>query len=164
MPIPILAQVLQDGISTVPYAWTIIRTVPWLLLLAALKYYFGGARNTSERLMHSKVVMVTVCTNLHSTFKPESSRNLCNYILVRAEHPVLELQLSTSSPLAAPKSSSSLNNHRLTSSLLNTLTICDVRRATSSFTPSKSTSPPSTRSVPSPRNGLTTPHLAALTL
>ncbi|KAJ5379056.1 oxidoreductase C19A8.06 [Penicillium cosmopolitanum] len=29
------------------------------LLLSALKYYFGGARNTSERLLASKVVMVT---------------------------------------------------------------------------------------------------------
>jgi small-conductance mechanosensitive channel len=38
----------------------VIKTAPWLLLIAALKYYFGGARNTSERLMHSKVVMVTV--------------------------------------------------------------------------------------------------------
>ena len=60
MPIPIIAQGIQEGISSIPYAWTVIKTAPWLLLIAALKYYFGGARNTSERLMHSKVVMVTV--------------------------------------------------------------------------------------------------------
>jgi NAD(P)-dependent dehydrogenase (short-subunit alcohol dehydrogenase family) len=59
MPIPLIAQGLQDGIGSIPYAWTVIKTAPWLLLIAALKYYFGGARNTSERLMHSKVVMVT---------------------------------------------------------------------------------------------------------
>ncbi|GLI74325.1 hypothetical protein PoHVEF18_002562 [Penicillium ochrochloron] len=59
MPIPLIAQGLQEGIGSIPYAWTVIKTAPWLLLIAALKYYFGGARNTSERLMHSKVVMVT---------------------------------------------------------------------------------------------------------
>ncbi|CEJ58809.1 Putative Oxidoreductase, short chain dehydrogenase/reductase family [Penicillium brasilianum] len=59
MPIPLIAQGIQEGIGSIPYAWTVIKTAPWLLLLAALKYYFGGARNTSERLMHSKVVMVT---------------------------------------------------------------------------------------------------------
>ncbi|KAI2789993.1 putative oxidoreductase C19A8.06 [Penicillium oxalicum] len=59
MPIPIIAHGIQEGIDTIPYAWSVIKTAPWILLLAALKYYFGGARNTSERLMHSKVVMVT---------------------------------------------------------------------------------------------------------
>lgn len=62
MPIPIIAHGIQEGIDTIPYAWSVIKTAPWILLLAALKYYFGGARNTSERLMHSKVVMVTVRT------------------------------------------------------------------------------------------------------
>ncbi|KAJ5243046.1 oxidoreductase C19A8.06 [Penicillium citrinum] len=59
MPIPIIAHGLQEGISAIPHAWTVIRIAPWFILLAALKYYFGGARNTSERLMASKVVMVT---------------------------------------------------------------------------------------------------------
>lgn len=62
MPIPLLAQGLQEGISSIPYAWTVLKIVPFVLLVAALKYYFGGARNGSERLMHSKVVMVTVCS------------------------------------------------------------------------------------------------------
>ncbi|PIG82555.1 oxidoreductase [Aspergillus arachidicola] len=59
MPIPLLAQGFQEGISSIPYAWTVLKIVPFVLLVAALKYYFGGARNGSERLMHSKVVMVT---------------------------------------------------------------------------------------------------------
>ncbi|PYI03030.1 oxidoreductase [Aspergillus sclerotiicarbonarius CBS 121057] len=59
MPIPILTQGITEGVSSIPYAWTILKLVPWALLIAALKYYFGGARNTSERVMHSKVVMVT---------------------------------------------------------------------------------------------------------
>jgi len=66
MPIPIIAHGLQEGISAIPHAWTVIRIAPWFILLAALKYYFGGARNTSERLMASKVVMVTVCSKIHS--------------------------------------------------------------------------------------------------
>ncbi|CAG8250305.1 unnamed protein product [Penicillium nalgiovense] len=59
MPIPIIAQGLRDGISSIPYAWTFIRIAPWVLALAALKYYFEGARNGSERMMRSKVIMVT---------------------------------------------------------------------------------------------------------
>ncbi|KAL4894764.1 hypothetical protein BDV59DRAFT_163886 [Aspergillus ambiguus] len=59
MPIPILVQGISEGISSIPYASTVLRIAPWVLLLVALKYYFGGARNASERLMHSKVVMVT---------------------------------------------------------------------------------------------------------
>ena len=61
MPIPLIVQGFQEGVSSIPYAWEVLRVTPWVLLFAALKYYFGGARNTSERLMHSKVVMVTVC-------------------------------------------------------------------------------------------------------
>ena len=60
MPIPIIATGLREGISAIPYAWTVLRVAPWLLALAALKYYFEGARNTSERMMRSKVIMVTV--------------------------------------------------------------------------------------------------------
>ncbi|KAK2766752.1 hypothetical protein FQN54_006066 [Arachnomyces sp. PD_36] len=59
MPLPIIAQGVEGGISSIPYAIPILKTIPWLVALVLLKIYFGGARNTSERLMHSKVVMVT---------------------------------------------------------------------------------------------------------
>ncbi|KAJ5218634.1 oxidoreductase C19A8.06 [Penicillium cinerascens] len=59
MPIPIIIKGFQEGVEAIPFAWPVLRVAPWLLIVAALKYYFGGARNTSERLMHSKVVMVT---------------------------------------------------------------------------------------------------------
>ncbi|KAJ5995275.1 oxidoreductase C19A8.06 [Penicillium waksmanii] len=59
MPIPIIAHGISEGISAIPYAWEVLKIAPWILLLSALKYYFGGARNTSERLLASKVVMVT---------------------------------------------------------------------------------------------------------
>ncbi|KAJ5312834.1 hypothetical protein N7508_003664 [Penicillium antarcticum] len=59
MPIPIIAQGLREGISSIPHAWSFIKYAPWLLVLAVLKWYFEGARNTSERMMRSKVIMVT---------------------------------------------------------------------------------------------------------
>lgn len=60
MPVYIASQGLFDGINTIPYIWTILKTLPWLFLVYLLKLYFGGATNGSERLMHSKVVMMTV--------------------------------------------------------------------------------------------------------
>lgn len=60
MPVPLIVQGITEGFSSIPQLWTILRVVPWVLLVAALKYFFGGARNTSERLLHSKVAMVTV--------------------------------------------------------------------------------------------------------
>ncbi|KAL2809574.1 hypothetical protein BJX63DRAFT_435047 [Aspergillus granulosus] len=59
MPIPLITKGITEGLSSIPHIYTVLSFAPWLLLIAALKYYFGGARNESERLMHSKVVMVT---------------------------------------------------------------------------------------------------------
>ncbi|KAL2833142.1 hypothetical protein BJY01DRAFT_94539 [Aspergillus pseudoustus] len=59
MPIPLITKGITEGLSSIPHIYTVLKVVPWLLLIVALKYYFGGARNSSERLMHSKVVMVT---------------------------------------------------------------------------------------------------------
>lgn len=60
MPIPIIQKGVQEGLSSIPYAYTALRIAPWVLILAALKFWFGGARNRSERLMHSKIVIITV--------------------------------------------------------------------------------------------------------
>ncbi|RAL13028.1 putative oxidoreductase [Aspergillus homomorphus CBS 101889] len=59
MPIPLIVQGVTEGVSSIPFAWTILKLVPWVVVIAALKFYFGGARNASERVMHSKVVMIT---------------------------------------------------------------------------------------------------------
>ncbi|KAL4925157.1 putative oxidoreductase [Aspergillus undulatus] len=59
MPIPLITTGIAEGLSAIPYSYTVLKIVPWILLIVALKYYFGGARNGSERVMHSKVVMVT---------------------------------------------------------------------------------------------------------
>ena len=60
MPVPLLAEGFERGLSGIPYAWTLIKSLPFLAVLFLLKLYFGGARCRSERLMHGKVVMVTV--------------------------------------------------------------------------------------------------------
>lgn len=60
MPLPLIAQVVHDGISSVPFAMPILKTIPWIAAIVLLKIYFEGARTKAERLMHSKVVMVTV--------------------------------------------------------------------------------------------------------
>ncbi|KAH8696134.1 hypothetical protein BGW36DRAFT_321053 [Talaromyces proteolyticus] len=59
MPIPIISHGVTEGLSAIPYAWTVIKVALVVGTVALLKYFFSGARNTSERLMHSKVVMVT---------------------------------------------------------------------------------------------------------
>ena len=70
MPIPLFADVVFKGVDAVPFAVPILKALPWVVLTWVLKWYFGGASNTSERLMHSKVVMITVshtkiCTEIH---------------------------------------------------------------------------------------------------
>lgn len=60
MVVPLVAKGLLDGISDLPYVYTVLKTLPWIGLVVLLKFYFGGAKNRSERLMHGKVVMVTV--------------------------------------------------------------------------------------------------------
>lgn len=60
MPIHIFAQVAFDGLSAIPYGWTIAKVVSCSALIYLLKWFFNGAVNGSERNMHSKVIMVTV--------------------------------------------------------------------------------------------------------
>ena len=60
MPMHILASALFEGVSLLPFVITLLKIVPLLCLVWLLKTYFAGARNISERLMHSKVVMITV--------------------------------------------------------------------------------------------------------
>lgn len=60
MPIPLITLGISEGFSAIPYAYTATKLAAVAAVIAALKYYFGGARNPAERVMHSKVVMVTV--------------------------------------------------------------------------------------------------------
>ena len=60
MPIPLLSHSIWKGVDSLPYAYTILKVTAWITVISGLKYYFGGARNTSEKVMHGMVVMVTV--------------------------------------------------------------------------------------------------------
>ena len=61
MPVHILAQGAFEGLGSIPFFWPILKSLPVLAALYGTKSYFGGAVNSSERNMHSKVVMITVC-------------------------------------------------------------------------------------------------------
>lgn len=60
MPIHMLASAIFEGASLLPFVVPLLKILPTLLSVWLLKMYFGGASNTSERLMHSKVIMITV--------------------------------------------------------------------------------------------------------
>ena len=60
MPIPLIGDIIFKGIDSVPFIYPILKTLPWLIALFLAKLWFGGAVNKSERLMHSKVIMITV--------------------------------------------------------------------------------------------------------
>ena len=59
MPVPLLAEGFWGNLS-IPYGWTILKSLPFIFIVYLLKLYFGGAACRSERNMYSKVVMVTV--------------------------------------------------------------------------------------------------------
>jgi hypothetical protein len=60
MPVPLLAEGFGRGLNNIPYAWAVIKAIPWLGLIYLLKIYFSGAKCHAERVMHGKVLMVTV--------------------------------------------------------------------------------------------------------
>ena len=60
MPIPFIGYLYREGLSSIPYLLPLLKLTPWLGLIALLKFYFSGSKNTSERVMHSKVIMITV--------------------------------------------------------------------------------------------------------
>jgi len=60
MPLLFLSQVVENGINAYPHLVTALKIAPWLGILYLLKRYFNGGKNGSERLMHGKIVLVTV--------------------------------------------------------------------------------------------------------
>lgn len=85
MPVHILGQLWESGFSSVPYGWTLLKVLPAIAVVYLLKLYFNGAVNTSERNMHSKVVMMTV--SLHTYIHPQKAKNV-----FREVHRVLVLK------------------------------------------------------------------------
>lgn len=151
MPIPLISHGVAEGISAIPYVFTVLKAAAAIAVVALLKYFFGGARNTSERLMHSKVVMVTVHPLPYTFNRKKKADRFC----LRAEHQASAPPSSTTSPLAAPKSSFSHSTHPPTYSSSTTSKTCDNPQTTNSYTPNKSISRRCIRSAHSPRNGST---------
>lgn len=60
MPVPLLAQLLSQGPGSIPYVHTIPKIACYAGGLYLVRRYFAGAKNVSERNMHSKVVLMTV--------------------------------------------------------------------------------------------------------
>lgn len=59
MPVNIIGSALLNGPETIPGYHELITYGPILAALGAIKYYFKGSTNTSERDMHGKVYMIT---------------------------------------------------------------------------------------------------------
>ena len=88
MPLPILAEVLWKGLSSIPYAYVGLKIALLGAVVGLVKYYFEGARNPSERPMHGKVVIVTVRSlNLPDPRKMCATTGLIQESDVRAAHP-----------------------------------------------------------------------------
>lgn len=60
MPIPFLAELVFNGIPGGISYWSVIKPFLTITVLVAIKRYCSGASNSSERQMHSKVIMITV--------------------------------------------------------------------------------------------------------
>ncbi|OJZ84535.1 hypothetical protein ASPFODRAFT_192536 [Aspergillus luchuensis CBS 106.47] len=94
MPIPIITTAITEGTNSIPHLWSILKLLPWAVILAALKYYFGGARNTSERLMHSKVVMITGGTSGIGAQVTSALASRGAQIILLTQHPATDIFLS----------------------------------------------------------------------
>lgn len=108
MPIPLLAEVANRGITAIPYVIPTLKAIPWLVLVYALKWYFGGASNRSERLMKSKVVMITVSLLVDLIYHVRSKKSkggtsgiglsIVHQLALRGAHIILLTQQPPSDP------------------------------------------------------------------
>ena len=83
MPIPVLGEIFFNGLSAVPYADTVLfKFAPWVTLVYLLRRWFGGARDNNDRVLHGKVIMVTVCPMISPFFR----QALMNFPLTIGRH------------------------------------------------------------------------------
>jgi NAD(P)-dependent dehydrogenase (short-subunit alcohol dehydrogenase family) len=59
MPIHFLAEAIWTGIPWLPDFWIVLKCLLAAAVVGLLKWYSMGARNTAERQMHGKVIMIT---------------------------------------------------------------------------------------------------------
>lgn len=59
MPLPFIAELVWTGIPGFPSAWTILKVLVAVGIVSAIKWLCMGATNTSDRKLHSKVVLIT---------------------------------------------------------------------------------------------------------
>ncbi|MCJ1472270.1 hypothetical protein MMC13_000917 [Lambiella insularis] len=87
MPLPFLAEVYVKGVPAPHIVFPILKSIPWLALIYLLKWYLGGSRNASERLMHSKVVMITGGTSGIGAAVAQSLAERGAQIILLTHHP-----------------------------------------------------------------------------
>lgn len=64
MPVPILAELVSNGLPGDIDYWNAVKLIAAVAVLIVVKLYCGGATNRSLRQMHSKIIMITVPTQL----------------------------------------------------------------------------------------------------
>lgn len=150
MPIPFVAAVVRDGLPFGISYWSVIKVTTAIAVLTAVKWYCGGAANTAERQMHSKVIMITVCLSSPPTCLPLL---YLSSIFFRAAQQESAPPLPSILPNAAHNLSFSSENLPPTRSLSNTSMTYAPVPATSSFMLNNATLPLHTASASSQPNG-----------
>ncbi|TGO40056.1 hypothetical protein BHYA_0043g00440 [Botrytis hyacinthi] len=59
MPVDFVANVIWGKVTWLPSLWTVVKVVPAVLVIVLVKLFSAGVKNSSERKMHGKVVLVT---------------------------------------------------------------------------------------------------------
>src|ERR1700753_1586441 len=88
MPIPLFNTILQDGLSSIPHSIDVIKAVLTIGVIYLLKLYFSGASNTSERVLHGKVAIITGGTSgIGASVASNLAERGCQLVLV-TRHPL----------------------------------------------------------------------------
>jgi NAD(P)-dependent dehydrogenase (short-subunit alcohol dehydrogenase family) len=88
MPIPLISKIFYNGLSSVPYGYTLIKVAVTLGIIYLLKLYFSGASNKSERVLHGKVAIITGGTSgIGASVAANLAKHGCQLVLL-TRHPL----------------------------------------------------------------------------